>query len=114
MNGRRHRDNAVEVLGESLSHFMAFTAAVGAADVVVPGVLLTVINLGDALAPQIRMMLTAPTIVHDATVVDRAIRIEAKRSAALARRKFDRRGGWVWVGNGIRDGCVVSGVWTRT
>jgi len=69
----RHRDNAVEVAPESLCHFMTFTAAIGAADVVVHPVLLPVIDPCDASAPHIGMMLTTPTVIHDATVVDGAM-----------------------------------------
>src|SRR5512143_2174728 len=97
VNGGRHRDDTVEFLAESLRHFMALTTAVGAADEIVPGVFLSVIDLRDALAPQVRMMLTSPAVIHDATVVDGVIGVQTERGSALARGSFDGRGRRVWV-----------------
>src|SRR5213594_2978143 len=87
---------------------MTFTAAIGAADVVVHPMPLAVIDLCDVSTPHVGMMLTTPAVIHDATVVDGAIRIQRKHRPVLARRSFDRRRGRVWVGNGIGDGRVVS------
>src|SRR6267378_2387423 len=91
---------------------MAFTTAVGAPDVVVHPVPLPVIDLCDLSTPHVGMMLTTPTVIHDATVVDGAIRIQRKHRPVLARRSFDRQGRRVWVGNGVGDGRVVSCVCT--
>src|SRR5439155_21928832 len=92
---------------------LAFATAIGASEVVVPGVLLPVIDFCDPLAPQIRVMLTTPAVIHDAAVIDCAIGIQTKRSAAFARRNLDRRGGRIRIGNGACDRCVVSRVCTR-
>src|SRR5207248_6814393 len=60
VNGGRHRDDAIEVLPESLRHLVAFASAIGTPDVVVQVVLLPVIDLGVSSATLSGVMLTVP------------------------------------------------------
>src|SRR4030095_15388210 len=100
VNGWRQGNNAIEQLAVSFRHFMTFATAVGASDEVVPVVLLPVIGFCDRLAPQMRVMLTTPSVIHDAAVIDCAIGIQTKRGAAFARRNLDCRGGRIRIGTG--------------
>src|SRR4051794_941935 len=92
---------------------MTFATPVGTADVVIPASLLAVVSFRDALGPQIRVMLTTPSVIHDAAVIHGSIGIETERCAALARRNLDGRRRWIWIGNGRRDRGVVARIRTR-
>ena len=104
---RRDRHDAVELVAEALRHLVAFAAAVGAADEVVPVVPAAVVGLGDVTAPQVGVVLTAPCVVHDAAVVDGAVGVEPERRAAFARRRLDR-GRWRF---GLGIGFVMAALW---